>query len=463
MSRRSAVARVVALLGWSLLLFSTQAAWAHKPSDSYLSIAIANGGLNGRWDIALRDLEFAIGLDADGNGEITWGELRARHADIASYALTRLAIRADDAACTLQPGAQQVDEHSDGAYTVLALAISCPRVPEKLTLHYTLFADIDPQHRGLLNLSVDGATRTAVLGPQAATQTFELAQVSRWRQFVDFAREGVWHIWIGFDHILFLLSLLLPAVLVWRAPRWQPADALRDSFWEVFRIVTAFTVAHSITLSLATLGMVALPSRLVESAIAAVPLGTGYHAEVLGEYAEREASARRLVTLGAIAMAAIFVLLYTDFGSLRLAILVFVTLPFALIGGVAAAWLSGGILSLGSLVGFITVLGIAARNGIMLISHYRHLQQHEGMSFGRDLVLRGAEERLAPILMTATITALALLPIALGGDRPGQEIEHPMAVVILGGLVSSTLLNLAVVPALFLRFGGLPPGAPAES
>ncbi len=269
MSRRSAVARVVALLGWSLLLFSTQAAWAHKPSDSYLSIAIANGGLNGRWDIALRDLEFAIGLDADGNGEITWGELRARHADIASYALTRLAIRADDAACTLQPGAQQVDEHSDGAYTVLALAISCPRVPEKLTLHYTLFADIDPQHRGLLNLSVDGATRTAVLGPQAATQTFELAQVSRWRQFVDFAREGVWHIWIGFDHILFLLSLLLPAVLVWRAPRWQPADALRDSFWEVFRIVTAFTVAHSITLSLATLGMVALPSRLVESAIAA--------------------------------------------------------------------------------------------------------------------------------------------------------------------------------------------------
>ena len=269
MSRRSAVARVVALLGWSLLLFSTQAAWAHKPSDSYLSIAIANGGLNGRWDIALRDLEFAIGLDADGNGEITWGELRARHADIASYALTRLAVRADDAACTLQPGAQQVDEHSDGAYTVLALAISCPRVPEKLTLHYTLFADIDPQHRGLLNLSVDGATRTAVLGPQAATQTFELAQVSRWRQFVDFAREGVWHIWIGFDHILFLLSLLLPAVLVWRAPRWQPADALRDSFWEVFRIVTAFTVAHSITLSLATLGMVALPSRLVESAIAA--------------------------------------------------------------------------------------------------------------------------------------------------------------------------------------------------
>lgn len=268
MSLQRALARVAALLGCSLLL-ATHAAWAHKPSDSYLGIVVANGGLSGRWDIALRDLEFAIGVDADGNGEITWGELRARHADIASYALARLAVRADDAACSLQPGAQQVDEHTDGAYTVLPLVITCPHVPEKLTLHYTLFADIDPQHRGLLNLRVDGATRSAVLGPQAASQTFELAQVSRWRQFVDFAREGVWHIWIGFDHILFLLSLLLPAVLVWRARRWQPADTLRASFWEVFRIVTAFTVAHSITLSLATLGMVALPSRLVESAIAA--------------------------------------------------------------------------------------------------------------------------------------------------------------------------------------------------
>ncbi len=261
--------RALALLLVCSLLVGTPMAWAHKPSDSYLGITVADGGLSGRWDIALRDLEFAIGLDADGNGEITWGELRARHADIAGYALARLAMRADDAACTLAAGAQQVDEHTDGAYTVLPLVITCPRVPEKLTLHYTLFADLDPQHRGLLNLSANGGTRTAVLGPQAATQTFELAQVSRWRQFVDFAREGVWHIWIGFDHILFLLSLLLPAVLVWRASRWQPTDTLRESFWDVFRIVTAFTIAHSITLSLATLQVVSLPSRLVESAIAA--------------------------------------------------------------------------------------------------------------------------------------------------------------------------------------------------
>jgi Cu/Ag efflux pump CusA len=119
------------------------------------------------------------------------------------------------------------------------------------------------------------------------------------------------------------------------------------------------------------------------------------------------------------------------------------------VGGVAGAFASGGILSLGSLVGFVTVLGIAARNGIMLVSHYRHLETEEGQPFGFDLILRGAEERLAPILMTASVTALALVPIAFGGVKSGQEIEHPMAMVILGGLVTSTVLNLFFLPALY--------------
>ena len=134
---------------------------------------------------------------------------------------------------------------------------------------YTLFADIDPQHRGLLNLRALGVARSAVLNPQAPAQRFDLAQANRWAQFADYLREGAWHIWIGFDHILFLLSLLLPAVLLWRAPRWQPVDGFGAAFWDVFRIVTAFTVAHSITLSLAALHVISLPSRLVESAIAA--------------------------------------------------------------------------------------------------------------------------------------------------------------------------------------------------
>jgi hypothetical protein len=264
---------------WALgLLCTALTAAAHKPSDSYLTLSAADGKLAGHWDIALRDLDFAIGLDADGDGNITWGEVRARHGDIAAYAAARLAVSADGQRCRLEIGAQSVDEHTDGAYTVLPLRLACAAAPKSLTLEYTLFADLDPQHRGLLNLSAGGATRTAVLGPQAPRQTFDLAvQASGLTQLLDYLREGVWHIWVGFDHILFLLSLLLPAVGFWARPapgrpgreRWQPVASFPPAFWDVLRIVTAFTVAHSITLSLAALGWVALPSRLVESAIAA--------------------------------------------------------------------------------------------------------------------------------------------------------------------------------------------------
>jgi Cu/Ag efflux pump CusA len=194
-------------------------------------------------------------------------------------------------------------------------------------------------------------------------------------------------------------------------------------------------------------------ARDIQSRLAGVPFSQGYYAEVLGEYAERQASSNRLLLLGLIAVAAIFLILLVDFGSVRVAVLVFLTLPFALVGAVVATFLTGGVLSLGSLVGLVTVTGIAARNGIMLISHYRHLEREEGMTFGRDLILRGSEERLAPILMTALATGLALVPIVLGGTRAGYEIEHPLAVVILGGLFTSTLLNLFIVPALYLRYG----------
>jgi CzcA family heavy metal efflux pump len=205
----------------------------------------------------------------------------------------------------------------------------------------------------------------------------------------------------------------------------------------------------------ADLGRVA---REIERRVRALPFASGTHPEFLGEYAAREAGKRRLLLLAALALAGIFLVLHADFGSFRVAALVFASLPFALVGGVAGVLLSGGVLSLGSLVGFVTVLGIAARNGIMLVSHFRHLERDEGVPFGRGLVLRGAEERLAPILMTALATALALVPIVAGGIRPGHEIEHPLAVVILGGLVTSTLLNLFLMPALYLAFAR--PAAP---
>jgi Cu/Ag efflux pump CusA len=178
-----------------------------------------------------------------------------------------------------------------------------------------------------------------------------------------------------------------------------------------------------------------------------------FHAEFLGEYTERREAAGRL-NVGAIAAAlGIFLLLQASFSSWRLATLEAMTLPIALIGGAIAAYLTGGVISLGSLVGFFTVLGIVARNGIMLISHYQHLEQFEGVPFGPELVLRGARERVVPIMMTVLTTGLALVPLLIAGEIPGQEIEYPMAWVILGGLITATLLNLFVVPSLYLRFG----------
>ena len=194
-------------------------------------------------------------------------------------------------------------------------------------------------------------------------------------------------------------------------------------------------------------------ARDIERTLRGVALPPGHHPEILGEFAARQDASRRLAALGLLSLLGVLAVLYADFASARLTLLAFATLPFALVGAVAAAWLGDGVLSLGSLVGFVTVLGIAARNGIMLVSHYRHLESEEGVPFGRELVLRGALERLAPILMTALATALALVPLVAAGHTPGHEIEHPMAVVILGGLVTSTLLNLFVLPALYLRFG----------
>ena len=191
----------------------------------------------------------------------------------------------------------------------------------------------------------------------------------------------------------------------------------------------------------------------VERRLANVELPRGYAAEVLGESAEREAAQGRLRLYGLTAAVVIFALLQVAFGSWRVAALFFLTLPLALVGGVLAAFGTGGTISLGSLVGFLTVFGIAARNGILLINHYQHLERHEGETFGPSLVVRGALERLSPILMTALATGLALVPLAVAGDIPGHEIEHPMAIVILGGLVTSTFANLFLVPALYLRFG----------
>jgi Cu/Ag efflux pump CusA len=191
----------------------------------------------------------------------------------------------------------------------------------------------------------------------------------------------------------------------------------------------------------------------VNARLAEVQFPLGYRAVVLGEYAERQAAQSRLLIFAVGALIGVFLILLESFGNTRLAILGFLTLPSALVGGLLAAYFTGDVISLGSLVGFLTVFGIAARNKIMLINHYQHLERYEGETFGPELAVRGAVERLSPILMTALATGLALVPLVITGDIPGHEIEYPMAIVILGGLITSTLLNLFVVPSLYLRFG----------
>jgi len=253
----------------SLLFGLCTLAHAHKPSDSYLILQVADGRVAGQWDIALRDLDYAIGLDVNGDGEITWGELSARHGDLASFALARLQVSAGGRGCALQATDHLVDQHSDGAYAVLKFSAACSGIGDRLTIGYGLFFDLDPTHRGLARIESGGITQTAVFSPERREQSFDLAAPSLFTQILAYVREGVWHIWIGFDHVLFLLSLLLPAVWMRAAGRWQPAPRFAPAFWEVFRVVTAFTVAHSITLTLAALEVVSLPSRLVESVIAA--------------------------------------------------------------------------------------------------------------------------------------------------------------------------------------------------
>ena len=252
-----------------LLALAAATAQAHKPSDSYLALSVDGAAVRGQWDIALRDLEFAVGLDADGNGEITWGELKAKRKEVEAYAFTRLTVLSDGKSCALNAANFLVDEHSDGAYAVLRFDADCgPRPPATIELAYSLFFDLDPTHRGLLRFERGGATQTGVLSPERPRLAFKAGEISPLSQFLDYLREGGWHIWIGFDHVLFVLSLLLPSVFIIKDRQWTAGERFRDTFWDVFKVVTSFTIAHSITLSLAALSVISLPSRLVESMIA---------------------------------------------------------------------------------------------------------------------------------------------------------------------------------------------------
>jgi hypothetical protein len=282
--------------------FSPLSAFAHKESDAYLTLRTDTANdhvMHGQWDIALRDLDYAIGLDSKHDGAITWGEVKAQRKVIEDYALSRLEVKGDGLTCAMQPTGQKIDEHTDGAYAVILFDSVCDKnIPSKLTVVYRLMYDLDPYHRGIVTIHAGDKIAGAVLGPSDPIASLNLREPDRWGEFKSFVTDGIWHIWTGIDHILFLLSLLFPAVLIrrridnpgngWRKTsvlaetsgammalaahppryRWEAASGFWPAFLEVVKVVSAFSLSHSVTLSLAVLGIVDLPSRLVESGIA---------------------------------------------------------------------------------------------------------------------------------------------------------------------------------------------------
>ncbi len=247
---------------------------AHKPSDSYLRIQGGGKRLTAEWDVALKDLELLVGLDRDGDSRITWGEVKAQREAIAAATLSRLALHADGEPVTLTATDLLIDEHSDGAYAVLVLDSDAPGDAATLDVRYALLFDADPTHRGLVLYQNGDASSTHVLSPERTEVEIRSTGVGFFAMLVDYVREGVWHIWIGFDHILFLVCLLLPAVLKRskpaesQPPRWEPVERFGAAAKAVLKVVTMFTLAHSVTLWLAVQGWVELPGRWVESVIA---------------------------------------------------------------------------------------------------------------------------------------------------------------------------------------------------
>ena len=257
------------MLGAAGLAF-TPAAMAHKASDAYLKLAPTVAGTSLRVDIALRDLDAALDLDADADGKLTWGEVKAAWPAIDAYVQRH--VRLDG--CVLDHPAPALEQRSDGVYAALGYHSPCP-LPAAPALQYTVLADVDPTHRGLLSITREGAPpELRVLDPRAAMAAPPSVApapavgpapvVSRWQ----FVREGVHHIVTGYDHVLFLMCLLLPSVMRRTSQGWTPVARIGEALWPILGIVTAFTLAHSITLALASLKLVSLPATFIEPAIA---------------------------------------------------------------------------------------------------------------------------------------------------------------------------------------------------
>ena len=256
----------------ALLLLSVSNASAHKASDAYLKLApAADGRTSMRVDVALRDLDAALDVDRDGNAELTWGEVKAAWPAIDDYVQRNVQL----ANCRFERPPPALEKRADGVYAVLQYVGPCPLSAES-GIRYTLLADIDPTHRGLASIELPGAApllrvldpqlRSGMSGGSAARP--DVAPSAASADKLQFLREGIHHIVTGYDHVLFLMALMLPSVMRRTPAGWKPVERIGEAFWPVLGIVTSFTVAHSITLGLASLRLVSLPSGFIEPAIA---------------------------------------------------------------------------------------------------------------------------------------------------------------------------------------------------
>ena len=251
-----------------LILLCALPAQAHKPSDSYVQLSVAQERLEGRWDLALRDLHEVLDLDQDRDGLVTWREVQASKQRIYTQVRRSLQVQGDGMACDLNPQGLALSEHSDGLYAAVRLSGQCPDPPQQLTVEYDFLFDLDPSHRGLFYLEF-GGVHSSIFSAERPSVSVSGGNPGSGSLFVRYLQEGAWHIWASLDHLLFLFCLLLPAVLRREQSQWVPAPSGRRAFWDVAKIITAFTVAHALSLTAASLEWLQLPVRWVEAAVAA--------------------------------------------------------------------------------------------------------------------------------------------------------------------------------------------------
>lgn len=244
---------------------------AHQASDGYVLLSVTNQTLSGRIDLAIRDLDAVLGLDDNADGTITWGEVKNHSDELAQYVRTNLAVYINRQSNAVPIGTLEllVDEHAGAEFGVWRFHLDGLPKLESLILKYGCIFEVDALHRAFVKAEYQGKVQTAMMSPFHLVHEFDFATPPPTLTLGGFVREGVWHIWTGYDHVLFLLALLLPAVLQRRDSRWEAVDRLQVALWRVLKTVTAFTVAHSITLTLAALGWVNLSPRIVEPIIAA--------------------------------------------------------------------------------------------------------------------------------------------------------------------------------------------------